>query len=173
MMKKLFFPALVMLLLLSCNSNEKTETTSGNSDIKALYEQNLAIVKSNIAAFENKDMNALFANVADTVTWNSPVYADTVTTKAHYRESLQYWVDNWDSLHLVNPIFLQGVDTDTNMPDGSVRYYGEWDGVHKATGIHTRVQIYEFYNFNTDHKISASGSFFDVGGLMNSLQPKK
>ncbi len=168
-MRLLILSALT-LVLFSCNSDEKTETSPGNSDMKALYEQNLGIVKSNIAAFEKKDMDALFANVADTVTWNSPVYGDTVTTKAHYRESLQYWVDNWDSLHLVNPIFLEGVNTDTNMPDGSVRYYGEWDGVHKATGKHTHVQIYEFYNFNSEHKIGAAGTFFDVGGLMNAVK---
>lgn len=169
-MKKLFVLSAVTLLLLSCNSNEKTEVTTGNNDTKALYEQNLATIKDNITAFENKNLDALFANVADTVTWTSPVYGDTVTTKAHYRESLQYWVDNWDSLHLVNPIFLQGVDQNTNMPDGSVRYYGEWDGVHKASGKHTQVLIYEFFNFNADHKISASGSFFDVGGLMNAVK---
>lgn len=172
-MKKLFFLSLVTLLLLSCNSDEKKEATPGNNDSKALYEQNLAVVKSMIANFENKDLDAFFTNVSDTVTWNSPVYGDTVHTKAHWKESLKYWTDNWDSLHLVNPIFLQGVDPDTNMPDGSVRYYGQWDGVHKATGTHTHVQIYEFYNFNTEHKIATDGEFFDVGGLMNSLQPKK
>ncbi|MBK5272444.1 MAG: hypothetical protein JJE22_15675 [Bacteroidia bacterium] len=169
-MKRLFFLASVSLLLLSCGSDEKKDDGSGTSDTKALYEQNLAIVKSNIAAFESKNIDAMFANVADTSNWTSAMYGDTVTTKAHYKESLQYWVDNWDSLHLVDPIFLQGVDTDSNMPDGSVRYYGRWDGVHKATGKHTQVQIYEFYNFNTDHKISASGSFFDVGGLLNAVK---
>ncbi len=169
-MKKLFFLSFVTLLILSCNSNDKKESTSGSTDNKALYEQNLAVVKSNLAAFESKNVDALFANVSDTVTWNSPMYGDTVHTKAHYRESLQYWLDNWDSLHLVNPIYLEGVDTETNMPDGSVRYYGQWDGVHKATGKHTHVQIYEFFNFNTDHKISTNGQYFDVGGLMNSLK---
>lgn len=172
-MKKIFFLSLVTLLIISCNSNDKKEASPANNDSKALYEQNLAVVKSMIANFEKKDLDAFFADVADTVIWTSPVYGDTVTTKTHYRESLQYWEDNWDSLHLVNPIFLEGVNTDTNMPDGSVRYYGQWDGVHKATGTHTHVQIYEFFNFNTDHKITTNGQYFDVGGLMNSLQPKK
>ncbi|MES1217845.1 MAG: nuclear transport factor 2 family protein [Bacteroidota bacterium] len=169
-MKKLFFLSVIALLILSCNSNDKKESNSASADTKALYEQNLAVIKSNLAAFESKNIDAIFANVADTVTWSSPMYGDTVHTKAHYRETLQYWVDNWDSLHLVNPIYLQGVDTETNLPDGSVRYYGEWDAVHKATGKHTQVQIYEFFNFNADHKVSAAGSFFDVGGLMNAVK---
>lgn len=169
-MKKLFFLISVSVLLLACGSDDKKESGTVTTDTKALYEQHLAILKSNIASFESKNIDAMFANVSDTVSWSSPVYGDTVHTKAHYKESLQYWVNNWDSLHLINPIFLQGVDTETNMPDGSVRYYGEWDGVHKATGKHTQVQIYEFFNFNTDHKISASGSYFDVGGLMNAVK---
>ena len=169
-MKKLFFLSLVSLLILSCNSNDKKESTSGSTDTKALYEKNLAVLKSNLAAFASKNIDAIFANVSDTVDWSSPMYGDTVHTKAHYRETLQYWVDNWDSLQLVNPIYLQGVGTDSNMPDGSVRYYGDWDAVHKATGKHTRVHIYEFFNFNTDHKISAAGSYFDVGGLMNAVK---
>ncbi len=161
-------------MLLTCYSQKKNVASpSGDNGIKALYEQNLAIIKSNLAAFENKNLAALFANVSDTANWNSPVYGDALHTKAHWMESLKYWTDNWDSLHLVNPIYLAGVDTDTNMPDGSVRYYGQWDGVHKATGIHTSVQIYEFFNFNADHKVSASGSYFDVGGLMNAVAPKK
>ena len=173
-MKKLLFLSAVTLFLLSCNSEQKNETTaSGDNDTKALYAQNLAMIKSNLAAFENKNLDGIFANVSDTANWTSPVYGDTVHTKAHWMESLKYWMDNWDSLHLLNPIYLAGVDTDTNMPDGSVRYYGQWDGVNKATGKHTSVQVYEFFNFNTDHKISASGSYFDVGGLMNDVAPKK
>jgi len=169
-MKKIFFLSSVTLLLLSCNTDK---TASGDTDTKALYEQNLAVVKGMLANFENKDLDAFFANVSDTVTWNSPVYGDTVETKAHWRETLTYWTDNWDSLHLVDPIFLQGMDPDTNTPDGSVRYYGQWDGVHKATGIHTHVQIYEFFNFNADHKIATDGEFFDVGGLLKAVQTIK
>lgn len=160
------------LLMLSCN-NEQKEVASGNDDNMALYEQHLAIVKSMVTNFENKDLDAFFANVADTVKWNSPAYGDTVQTKAHWRESLQYWMDNWESLHLENPTFLPGVDSVTNKPNGSVRYYGSWVGVHKATGTRTNLaSFYEYFSFNADHKISADGSFFDVGGLMNAVKPK-
>lgn len=172
-MKKLLFISVITCFLFSCNTEEKKEATTGGDDMSALYDQHLAVIKSNLTAFENKDMDALFSNVADDVTWNSPVYGDTVQTKAHWRESLQYWVDNWDNLKLSNAIYLPGVDTATNKPDGSVRYYGQWDGVHKATGKATTVQVYEFYNFNADHKVKNSGSFFDVGGLMNAVTPKE
>jgi hypothetical protein len=177
MMKKLVTLSLLSFMLFACNTTEKKEAATAGSDndnAKALYEQHLAIVKGMVTNFENKDIDAFFANVSDTATWNSPAYGDTVHTKAHWRESLQYWVDNWDSLHLVNPIYLSGMNAETNTPDGSVRYYGSWVGVHKATGIRTNLlSFYEYFNFNADHKVVADGSFFDVGGLMNAVQGKK
>ena len=171
-MKKLVFLSMAAVMLFSCN-DEKKEAASGNDDSTALYEQHLAIVKSMMTNLRNKDLDAFFANVSDTVTWNSPAYGDTVQTKAHWRESLQYWADNWESLRLENPIYLPGVDTITKKPDGSVRYYGTWVGVHKATDTRTTIHsFYEFFNFNADHKVSNDGSFFDVGGLMNAVTPK-
>lgn len=173
-MRKLLLPLLASILVFSCNSGEtKDDTaTSKSDDSKALYEQNLAVVKTITTDFENKNLTDFFSNVADSVIWNSPVYGDNVHTKGHWMESLKYWTDNWDSLHLIDANFLPGLDSTTHSMDGSVRYYGQWDGVHKATGIHTHVQIYETYEFNKDHKIVNDAEYFDVGGLMNAVQHK-
>jgi hypothetical protein len=173
-MRKLLFLPLALLVMLSCNNNETKEAAGPKNDNKeALYEQNLSIVKTCIADFENKNLSDFFNNVADSVVWISPVYGDDVHTKAHWMESLKYWTDNWDSLQLINASFLPGLDSVSHSIDGSVRYYGEWLGVHKATGIHTHVQIYETYEFNVDHKMINDAQYFDVGGLMNAVQPKK
>jgi hypothetical protein len=173
-MRKLLFLSMVSLLILSCNSNETKDDSAApkNDDGQTLYDQNLAVVKSIVTDFENKNLTGFFTNVADSVVWNSPVYGDNVHTNAHWMESLKYWTDNWDSLHLINANFLPGLDSSTHSIDGSVRYYGQWDGVHKATGIHTHVLIYETYEFNKDHKIVNDAEYFDVGGLMNAVQPK-
>ena len=175
-MKKLLFIMIVSLMMFSCISNEKkpeAATTSTNSDMQAVYEQNLASMKSWVTAFENKNLTDYANNVADSVSWHSPVYGDTVTTKTHYMESLKYWTDNWDSLHLSDGIFLPGIDTINHQMDGSVRYYGRWDGVHKATGKATHVNFYGVYRFNSDHKMVWGSDYFDVGGLINAVLSKK
>ncbi len=56
--------------------------------------------------------------------------------------------------------------------DGSVRYYGQWDGVHKS-GVKTSVNFYGTYDFNKDGKVVNGSDFFDVGGLMNAIKEKK
>ena len=56
--------------------------------------------------------------------------------------------------------------------DGGVRCYGRWDGVHKS-GVTTHVNYYGTFEFNKDGKISSANEFFDLGGLMNAVAPKK
>jgi limonene-1,2-epoxide hydrolase len=172
-MKKIFFAFTISLMVLGCNNDEKKEeaASSKNAEMKALYEKNLATLKAFVAAFEKEDTDALAAQIADTARWSSPAYGDTVTTKAHWMESLKYYLANWSNLHLTNGQFLPGVDSTTHEFDGSVRYYGRWDGVH-TSGVTTQVKFYGTYEFNKDNKLISGSDFFDLGGLFNALQPK-
>ena len=172
-MKKIFFAAIVSLIILGCNNDEKKEEEASkkSTEMKGLYEKNLATLKAFTSAFEKEDLNAMAAQVADTAKWSAPAYGDTVNTKAHWMESLKYYLDNWSNLHLTNGQFLPGIDQATHELDGSVRYYGRWDGVH-SSGVATQVYFYGTYDFNKDNKIISGADYFDLGGLMNSLQPK-
>ncbi len=171
-MKKLFFAFIITIMVVGCNQAAKQESTApGNSDeMKALYEANLAACKSQIAAFEKEDLNAWTAELADNAVWKSPAFGDTVTSKAHWVESIKSLFNNFSNLHLTNAQFLSGVDTVSNHPDGSVRYYGIWNGT-STTGKQLSVKFYGTYDFNSDHKITSGNEFYDVGGMMNSLKP--
>src|SRR5690349_15215678 len=92
-MKKLLLIVLCSYLLAACSNQEKKEDDSSkkmaaSDDMNALYEKNLAAIKSGIASFENKDIEGWAAGVADSVVWSSPAYGDTVTTKAHWKDVL-------------------------------------------------------------------------------------
>jgi limonene-1,2-epoxide hydrolase len=172
-MKNVFFAGIMTLLAIGCNQDEKKENASSGNDaeVTALYEKNLSTLKAFVAAFEKEDIDGDAALVADTAFWNSPAYGDTVHTKKHWMESLKYYMDNWNNLHLTNGQFLPGVDSATHEFDGSVRYYGRWDGVH-TSGLSTQVNFYGTYEFDKDNKIIFGADFFDLGGLMNAVQPK-
>jgi len=173
-MKKLLLLPIVSLLLVACSTTEKKEddTSKKGDDMNALYEKNLGVVKSAIAAFEKKDIDSWAASVADSAVWNSPVYGDTVTTKAHWKETLAAYASNWKDLKLTKTTFLPGVDSTTLQPDGSVRFYGVWVGTHKS-GQQTASKFYGSYDLNKDNKITSGDEFFDVGGLLNAVTPKK
>ena len=172
-MKKLLFCTIVSLLVLACTQKSKTEDESSkkNAEMKALYEKNLASLKAFITAFENENIDGCAALIADSAVWNSPTYGDTVHTKAHWKESYAYYLANWDNMKLNNANFLPGIDSATHEMDGSVRYYGRWDVVHKS-GVKSRVNFYATYDFNKDNKIIFAADFFDIGGLMNAVAPK-
>ena len=170
-MKKFILGAIVFTMLFACCHHEKDECCSKGKDMKAQYEKNLATVKAAVAAFEKKDMDAFSTFVADDVVWHSPAYGDTVTTKAHWLETLKMFQANWTSFQLNDYTYLPGVDSATMQMDGSVRYYGRWDGVHKS-GTATHTNFYGTYDFNKDNKIVDAAEYFDLGGMMMAVGPK-
>ncbi|MFS8083240.1 MAG: hypothetical protein ACMG51_07295 [Ginsengibacter sp.] len=180
-MKKLIFAAFITLMIASCNQAvKKDDTTKQNGDavtnngdeMKATYEANLAAYKTQIAAFEKKDLNAWAATIADTAKFLSPIYGDTATSKAHWVEYIKAIFDNNSNLHLTDAQFLPGIDTTTLKPDGSVRYYGTWNGTSKS-GKEAGIKFYGTYDFNSDHKVISGDEFYDIGGLQNAIAAKK
>jgi hypothetical protein len=171
-MTRTIFIFIAFVLVASCTpkQNSETATTSSTSSVDSLYQQNLAVLQKSITAFENKDINGVADAIADSAVCLSPAYGDTVTTKAHFLDIEKSIMDNTDSLMLTNADFLPGVDTATDKMDGSVRYYGTWNGIDKATHYHVKLNFYGFYNFNKDHKIVFQGEFYDVGGVMNAIK---
>ena len=173
-MKKFLFFVFCSHLLVACSNQEKKEDDSPkkSDDMTALYEKNLAVIKSAIASFEKKDIDGWAANVADSAIWNSPAYGDTVTTKAHWKEVLTAYSSNWNDLKLTKTNFLPGVDSTTHQPDGSVRFYGVWVGTAKS-GVQTSSKFYGSYDLNKDNKVIFGDEYFDVGGLQAAMNSKK
>jgi len=169
-MKKLIFGSALLATILACNQ-PKTETASASTDAKALYEKNLASLQSGISAFEKKDINGWAATVADSAKWNSPMYGAPEGKKEDWKNALSSYMADWNSLKLENANFLPGIDSTTHEPDGSVRYYGVWTGVHKS-GVKTSLKFYATYDFNKDGKVVFGDEYFDVGGVMNAVKPK-
>jgi hypothetical protein len=170
-MKKLFFAAIVTLMVAGCNQSGQKESTvsDNNSEMQGLYEANLAAYKAQVAAFEKKDLNDWASTIADSAHWSSPVYGDTISTKAHWVAYIKSTFDNMNNLHLTDAQFLPGVDTLTEKPDGSVRYYGTWHGT-STSGKQMSVKFYGTYNFNKDHKVISGDDFYDIGGMMNAVK---
>lgn len=173
-MKKALLYSACIFFVIACNQESmKTgdDASKKNDDMNAVYEKNLADLKAGFAAFAKGDFDTWASTIADTVFWTSPAYGDILHTKAHWKEFLKGFTDNWTNISLNDPIYLPGVDSATHVPDGSVRYYGTWNAVHKS-GIKTSLVAYGTYNFNKDNKVISGSDYFDVGGLINAVTPK-
>lgn len=175
-MKKFIFYAIVLFFVSSCNDDSKTAgvaaTDTKAADMKAAYERNLASVQAGIAAIEKEDIEGWASYIADSVVFSSAAYGDTVATKQHWKDALSGFLADWDNLKLSNSNFLPGVDSATHEPDGSVRFYGTWTAVHKS-GKHTAFKFYGAFDFNKDAKIVNADEYFDIGGVLNSVNTPK
>jgi len=170
-MRRIIFFFFISLVSYSCNEPVKSETAKP-SDTKTLYEKNLATLKKGIAAFEKENIDEWAETVSDTTIWNAAVYGSSPGTKEDWKKSLTSYFADWDSIKLNYPDFLPGIDSATHEFDGSVRYYGIWNGIHKS-GVRTSVNMYATYDFNAEGKIVNASEFFDAGGLMNAVKAKK
>lgn len=171
-MKKAISCAILAVVVLACGQQPKTDDASfRRSKSLALFEKNKEVLRIGLEAFQREQMEVWADGVSDTVVWISSAYGAKPGSKAEWRKALDVYITNWDSIRLKNAIFLPGLDTTNYEPDGSVRYYGQWDGVH-ISGTRTTVNFYGTYEFNTYNKIVSAQDFFDVSGLMNSVTPK-
>lgn len=80
---------------------------------------------------------------------------------------------NYDFKFLDSIVLLPGVNKDTKQPDGSVRYYGNWEVTIPATdSIEAKsavLKYYESFDFDADGKIIYQQGYGDFGGLMDAL----
>lgn len=171
-MKKTRYFAVLAVVLLACNQQPKTDDTSyKRAEALALYQKNLEVLKTGLRAFQNEQMEVWADGVADSCVWHSAQYGTSEATKEAWGKVLMAYVADWDSITLKNAIYLPGVDTANFEPDGSVRYYGQWSGVHRS-GVKTTISFYGSYAFNKANKIVSATDFFDVGGMMNAVMAK-
>jgi hypothetical protein len=168
-MKQLIFSSIVLLAMIACNQGTKEEVKgSSDTDMKALYEKNLSVLKSATASFEKEDVNQFLSVFADSMKFHPPVYGAPDGGKEDLKNVCAGYFADWDSLKLVESNFLPGLDSTTHSIDGGVRYYGVWTGVHKS-GYKARIKVYETYEFNKDNKIIDDDQYFDVSGMMNAV----
>jgi hypothetical protein len=70
-------------------------------------------------------------------------------------------------------VLLPGVNAETKMPDGSVRYYGNWEVTLSATDSTEAksavLKMYSSFDFNEEGKIIYEQGYGDFTGIMQYL----
>lgn len=171
-MKTITLVLCASLLVIGCNQSGTYSGSGMNSEMKALYEKNLGVLKAMISAYESEQLDTWSQYVADSARWNPAGYGALPSTKGQWAAALSAYHADWDSIRLMNANFLPGLDQETKEFDGSVRFYGLWVGRHKS-GVETSVNYYATADFNQEGKLAVYSEYFDVGGLINALKPKE
>jgi hypothetical protein len=98
-----------------------------------------------------------------------PVYGSEMANAYDLKEAIVNYQKEFDNMKFTADYWLPGVDPETGKLDGSTRTYGTWTADHVASGKSVELTAYHAFSF-VEGKISGGGDWFDVGGMMNSLQ---
>jgi hypothetical protein len=170
-MKSFRFLILATITMFACQ--RPTQPAEPQDDpVEAVYQKNLAAVKAAVSAFENENLDEFGTYVADNAVYYSGAYGSKKGTKEDWKKLLGFFTTDFDSIRLDHPLYLPGIDSVTHKLDGNVRYYGTWVSRHKS-GVKTAARFYAVYEFDANNKIVYAEDYFDVGGLLNAVAPKK
>src|SRR6478672_3130938 len=109
-MNKILLLVLASISLYACTEGVKSDTSAKSPDAKGLYEKNLGSLKKGIEAIEHHNLDEWATTVADTTIWNAPAYGSVPGGKNEWKQYLKSYLNDWDSVTLMYPDFLPGID---------------------------------------------------------------
>ncbi len=168
---KFIYTILAVGVLVAC---QPTAETTDNSATEA-FEKNSKTVMTYLEGFQNEsiDYAALVSKDYLDVTTNFDSKIDSTDYDAMIENDKGLWSMYDFKLEIGPGGLLPGVNVDTKLADGSVRYYGDWtvtlpatDSTEAKTGL---LSAYSSFEFDEEGKIASSQFFGDVSGLMQYL----
>lgn len=168
-MKNQFFLALVFAVLVACQTQPAPDHSADEA-----FNKNAATAMAVLKGFqaENVDYSVYSSEFTTRDTGFGPEKEYTLNQMIENDKNLWAGYD-FKLIGIDTLVLLPGVDIATKKPDGSVRYYGDWevtraatDSTEAKTGI---LKAYEFFNFNSEGKIVSQQIFGDFTGLFMYL----
>jgi hypothetical protein len=137
------------------------------------FEKNSKTILANIEGWQNENIDYSVYSKDFVMRDTGFNGKDSLSLDDIKKSDKELW-KHYDFKMLTDPIvLLPGVDVDTKQPDGSVRYYGNWevtipatDSTEAKSGI---LKFYESFDFDADGKIIFQQGYGDFGGLMMYL----
>ena len=144
-----------------------------DNSAKEKFEKNSQTVMANLKGFEGENID--YSNYADNFIFMDTGFGskDSLSLDDMKNMDKAMWA-NYDFKILTDPlVLLPGVNPETKMADGSVRYYADWqvtlpatDSTEARSGV---IQFYEYFVFDENGKITQQGGYGDFGGLFGYL----
>jgi len=139
------------------------------------FEKNSKTVLAALEGFQNENLDHQAYYATDFVSLVTGFGADK--DSLNLDESIASDKEIWKILDfkLLNDpvVLLPGVNAETKMADGSVRYYGDWEVTRTATdstearsGV---LKIYSSFDFDEEGKIIYEQGYGDFSGIMRYL----
>ncbi len=142
------------------------------------FEKNSKTVLANIEGWQNENTDySVYAKDFAMLETGFGAPKDSLNLEEMKASDKQMWA--MFNFKLLNspPVLLPGVNTNTKLPDGSVRHYSTWEVTVPATDSTAAksgvIRLYESFDFDAKGKIRYQQVYGDFGGLMNYLLSKE
>lgn len=166
--------SLMILAVVFAGCKTETEEMGAKASADAAFAKNSETVMANLMGWQDENLD--YSMYADDFVMRETSFSakkDSIGLKEMMAMDAQMWA-RYDFKLLTNPpVLLPGVNTDTKMPDGSVRHYSDWEVILPATdsteaksGV---IKLYESFDFNEEGKILYQQVYGDFTGLMMHL----
>lgn len=165
-MKTIYLIVCLSLLFIACQP--KVDNAADE-----LFNKNSETVLANVKGFEDENQDySLYADNA--ILLDTGVGAKDSLSLDDVKKSDKMLWETYDFKMITDPlVLLPGVNPDTKKPDGSVRYYGEWQVTLPATDSTEAksaiMKYYESFDFNEEGKIVLQQGYGDFSGLFEAL----
>ena len=159
----------LVLLIVGCKAEP-------DNSVNELFKKNSETALKSLLDWQNEVPDySIYADSA--VAYNTYFGAEKDSVMIHSEEVMNHdksFLAKYDFKLITNPpVFLPGVNPNTKLPDGSVRYYGEWEVTLPATDSTEAksgsIKLYESFDFDADGKIILQQGYGDYSGLMSYL----
>lgn len=142
------------------------------------FEKNSKTVIANLEGWQNENLDyAMYAKDFALLETGFGAPKDSLNLDEMMENDKQMWATFDFKLLDSPPVLLPGVNPETKLPDGSVRYYSRWEVTLPATDSTAAksgvIKLYESYDFDAEGKIRYQQVYGDFGGLMGHLFSKE
>ncbi len=170
-MKFIYSILCATILLFACDTKKENMAEENMAD--ATFEKNAKVVRAMLEGFQNGNVDySVYAN--DYVMKGTAFGDKDSLSLEEMKISDQRMLEMFDFKIMGDSLnFLPGVNADTKMADGSVRYYATWkvtrpatDSTQEKSGM---IPTYHSWDFNEEGKIIYEQMYGDVGALMMHL----
>jgi alpha-galactosidase len=159
-MKKLFFPAVAILLFVACNTGQTVRYTRSSPEIDAF--------KSAVEHYLDQNWDAYRLHYVDTAKFRNNVTKDKQISLDAAIEKWQEEHEMFASIHYVaSEDFLEMVVTDED--ETWVNFWGLWSAVLKANGQKFEIPVHVTARFENGKIIEEHG-FWDSGPIVLVLR---
>ena len=168
---KIIYSIFAVVLMIGCQPAAETVDNSASE----AFEKNSKSATTYLEGFQNESIDYAALISKDYLQVDSSFGAENDSTDYDGLIEDNKWLwEGYDFQLEIGPGgLLPGVNVDTKLADGSVRYYGEWTVTRSATdSTEARTAVlntYGSFDFDEDGKILFEQFYGDVSALMGHL----